>query len=183
MSTDYFFPVRLADPKLGFNLEDINNYIIAGEVPPNEMFKLLTEEWKLSEKLSIALISLYGGHIWDVYQTIDRMRVMKENVFLFNSIDFANIGRCFKEGIDNAYVVRTLKQLAETGFVPLEDRDDPIAKIINKNNVGGVVAKSAMNIGLPMSVWDSGCDFGLVPTCHSIRILIAKYLIGNKHVE
>jgi len=58
VSSEHVFPFRLADPKLGFNLEDITEFLFAGEVPPNEMYKLLTEEWKLSETLSLALISL-----------------------------------------------------------------------------------------------------------------------------
>jgi hypothetical protein len=51
-------------------LKDISKFLFAGEVPPNEMYKLLTQEWDLSEKLSLAIISLYGGHIWDIYQAL-----------------------------------------------------------------------------------------------------------------
>eukprot|EP01038_Epipyxis_sp_PR26KG_P016883 gene16883-23156_t len=51
--------------------KDISKFLFAGEVPPNEMYKLLTQELNLTEKLSLALISWYdGGHIWDIYQAL-----------------------------------------------------------------------------------------------------------------
>lgn len=62
----------------------------------------------------------------------------------------------------------------------LLDRDDPIAEVICKNNVGGVVEKSALNVGFADSVWESECEFGLIPTSQSTRLLIAKYMLNNK---
>ena len=172
------FPFRLADPRLGFNLKDINKFLFAGEVPPKEMFKLLTQEWKLSENLSLALISLYGRHIWDVYQALMRLRRMKEDFYLVDANLSANIDMCFEgENFDKEETKNYLRQLAESGFVPLKKRNDPIAEVISKNNVGGVVELSALNVGLPDTVWDRGCKFGLVPASQSTRLLIAEYLI------
>jgi len=179
VSSDHVFPFRFAEPQLGFNLKDINKFLFAGEVPPKEMVKLLSQEWKLSEDLSLALISLYGGHIWDVYQALMRLREMKEDFYSFDANLSANIAKCFKDKIEKKDMIVALQQLAESGFVPLQDRDDPIAEVISKNNVGGVVAKSALNVGLPKSVWESKCEFGLVPTSQSTRLLIAKYLVNN----
>jgi hypothetical protein len=175
------FPFRLADPRLGFNLKDITKFIFAGEVPPNEMFRLLSEEWKLSEDLSLALLSLYGGHIWDIYQALMRLREPKKDFYLFDANLSANIRNCFKDEIKEEEMKVALKQLAESGFLPLQDREDPIAKVISKNNVGGVVSRTALNVGLPESVWDAYGDFeyGLVPSSQSMRLLIAKYLVIN----
>ena len=103
--SEHAFPLRLrlADPKLGFNLEDITELLYSGEVAPNEIFKLLTQEWKLSENLSLAIISLYGGHIWDIYQALMRLREMKENFYTFDAVySFNQISR----SVSNAVLIR-----------------------------------------------------------------------------
>jgi len=154
--------------------------LFAGEVPPNEMYRLLTEEWKLSKKFSLALINLYGGQIWDIYQALMRLREMKEDFFLFDADLTSNIAKCFRESVDKEILVNTLKLLCEKGFCPLNDMDEPVAEVLSKNNVAGVVKKASLNIGLPKSVWSDECEYGLVPTSQSTRLLIAKYLVRNK---
>ena len=49
---------------------NFTSYIFAGEVPPNEMYKLLTNEWKIKSEMAILLIDVYGGHILDVYRAL-----------------------------------------------------------------------------------------------------------------
>lgn len=182
VSSDHVFPYRLTDPKLGFNLEDINEYIFAGEVPPSEMFKLLSQEWKLTENLALSIIDLYGGHIWKVYQALIRLRKRKEDFVLFDGNLSANIANCFKSKIEKKDMIHTLRLLAETGFVPLKERDDPIAEVISLHNVGGVVTEIALNIGLPKSVWKDGYKFGIVPASQSTRLVIAEYLANNNYL-
>lgn len=41
----------------------------------------------------------------------------------------------------------TLRSLAVTGFVPLEDNDDPVAKVIGLNNVCGVMKSYGTVVG------------------------------------
>ena len=173
----------MADPKLSFNLIDITKLLYAGEVPPNEMYKLLHEEWNLSEKLSLALISLYGGNIWNIYLALMRLREMKEDFYTFDAYLSSAIAKCFKNHVDKGLLVCTLKVLSETGFSPLTDANDPLAEVISRNNVGGVVKKSSLNVGLPKNVWDDGCKSGLVPTSQSMRLLIAEYLCDNGYVK
>ena len=89
------------------------------------MFKLLTQEWKLSENLSLALISLYGGHIWDVYQALMRLREMKEEFYPFDAMLSSNIRKCLKDvkdDIEKEIMVNTFKLISESGFAPLEGR-------------------------------------------------------------
>ena len=183
VSSEHVFPFRLADPKLGFNLEDITEFLFAGEVPPNEMYKLLTQEWKLSENLSLALISLYGGHIYNIYKALMRLRKMKSRFYPFEATLSSNIAKCFKKEVDKEILVSTLKSLSETGFSPLVDIDESVAEVLSRHNVAGVVIKSSLNIGLPDSVWSDGCKYGLVPTSQSTRLLIAEYLFNNKYVQ
>jgi hypothetical protein len=147
------------------------------------MFKLLTEEWKLSDNLALAMISVYGGHIWDCYQALTRLMEMKEDFYLFDANLSANIAMCFKDKIEKEHMVTTLKKLAEEGFVPLKDRDDPIAEVISLHNVGGVVFRSALNVGLLKSFWNDECEFGLVPASQSTRLVIAKYLSTHNYIQ
>ena len=160
----------------------MNEFLFAGEVPPNEMFKLLTEEWGLTDHLALAIINLYGGHIWDIYQALLRLRKLKSRFFPFDANLSANIAKCFKENIDKTILISTLTLLAENGFFPLNDRKSPEAEALSRHNVAGVVMQSSLNVGLPESVWDGGCKYGLVPACQSTRLLIAEYLVDNNYV-
>ena len=108
---------------------------------------------------------------------------MKERFYIFDAHLTSGIAKCFKNDVDKGALVSTLKVLSETGFSPLTDANDPLAEVISRNNVGGVVEKSSLNVGLPKNVWDDGCDFGLVPTSQSMRLLIAKYLCDNDYVK
>lgn len=146
------------------------------------MFTLLTVEWELTDALALALVDLYGGHLYDIYLALIRLREMKEDFFPFDADLSANIAMCFKEKIEKSILVDALKLLAETGFVPLKERDDPVAEVLSKNNVAGVVKASSLNVGLPKHVWEDGCKHGLVPSCQSTRLLIAEYLVKNKHI-
>ncbi len=146
------------------------------------MFELLTAEWKLTDKLALALINLYGGHLYDIYLALIRLRRLKEDFFPFIANLSADIAMCFEEKIEQNVLVNTLKLLAEVGFVPLKKRNDPVAEVLSKNNVAGVVMQTSLNVGLPKSAWDDGCKYGLVPYSQSTRLLIAEYLIEEKHI-
>jgi hypothetical protein len=177
------FPFRLAHPKLGFNLGDITKFLFAGEVPPNQMYKLLTEEWKLSENLSLALISVYGGHIYNIYKALIRLREVKKDFYIFDANLSSNIDSCFDCKINKKQLIKYLVQLSENGFTPLKKRNDAEAEVLSRYNVAGVVVNSALNVGLPKSVWNNGCEYGLIPTSQSTRLVIAKYLFNKKYVK
>ena len=146
------------------------------------MFKLLTAEWKLTDSLALALINLYGGHLYDIYLALIRLREWKKRFIPFDANRSAGIAMCFEENIEQNVLVDTLKLLAETGFVPLKKRHDPVAEVLSKHDVAGVVMQASLNVGLPDSVWDDENEYGLVPSRQSMRLLIASYLVKNKHV-
>ena len=60
--------------------------------------------------------------------------------------------------------------------------NEPVPQVLSRNNVAGVVKKASLNVGLPESVWDDGCEYGLVPNCQSTRLVIAKYLYYDNYV-
>jgi hypothetical protein len=176
------FPYRLLDPNLHFDLADINGYIYTGEVPPLTMYLLLTTKWEVEPNVALALINLYGGHIYDIEEALYRMESDKEEFHqFFDSTLNDNIRKCLKwkgeEEEDNIRMRETLRQLAVTGFVPLDDIDDPIAKIISINNVGGIVKAVGTNIGISPKVWQqTNFKNGIVPTKQSMRLVIAQML-------
>ena len=181
VSSEHAFPFRLRDSKLHFNLEHLNGYIYAGEVPPKDMYELLTKQWGVEANLAEALIDHYGGHIYDVYQALSRLCTDKERFWVLDSSLSGNVQNCLhwkgeKEG-DKERMADVLRQLAIVGFYPIEHPLDPITKVISENNVGGVVKLSAKTIGLRREGWkNTEFENGIIPSKQSMRLAIAEVL-------
>ena len=182
VSSEHSFPYRLLDPKLDFNLENFNGYIYAGEVPPKDMYELLTTKWGIESEVALALINIYGGHIYDMQNALSRLDLDKEKFRCFFDSNLSdNVLRClkwkFEDDADKKRMRDTLRQLAETGFVPLMKINDPVAKVISLNNVGRVVKKSGIVVGLRTEVWEqTKFENGIVPSKQSMRLVIAERL-------
>ena len=179
VSSEHSFPFRLSDPRLGFNLSNFTEYIYAGEVPPNEMYKLLTTKWGVRDNLALALIDHFGGHIWDTYLALNRLNSDREEFIALDPQLGQDVVRCLKWEGNKEQMKMTLCQIAESGFSPLSDQDDPIAEVISKNNVGGVVKKRSTVVGLPLDAWGKS-KIGLVPSKQSTRLAIAEVLEDYK---
>ena len=168
-------------PEINFNLTNFNGYIYAGEVPPKDMYELLTAKWGVEPNVAIALINIYGGHIYNMKQALSRLYLQKEEFnYFFNSNLSNNVKKClkwkFEKQEDTVRMRDTLRQLAITGFVPLDD-NDPVAEVISAKNVGGVVQISGQVIGLRPEVWqETKFENGIVPATQSMRLVIAKML-------
>ena len=175
VSSEHIFPFRLSEPKLDFNLTNFTEFIYAGEVPPNEMYKLLTTEWGVGDHLALALMDHYGGHIWDTYLALIRLNSKRENFIALNPQLSQGVVRCLKWSGNKEQMKLALRQIAESGFFPLDDQQDPLAEVISKNNVGGVVQLRSTAIGLPKDAWGKH-DIGLIPSNQSTRLAIAKVL-------
>ena len=153
VSSEHVFPYRLRHPDQDFNLRNFNGFIYAGEVPPKDMYELLTMKWGIEPNVALALIDIYGGHIYDMEDAISRLHSENEEFDnFFDSDFFSDVQRClnwkFENEEDNVRMRDTLRQLSITGFVSLKEIDDPVAKVISLNNVGGVVKKSGVVVGL-----------------------------------
>eukprot|EP00439_Symbiodinium_sp_Y106_P009359 s361_g1.t1 len=61
ISSEHGYPFKLA--KAGLNLVDIKNIIIAPEVPPVDMFEMLTDHWGMGHRLARLFVATYGGII------------------------------------------------------------------------------------------------------------------------
>ena len=143
------------------------------ELAPKDIYSLLINEWKVKENLAIALISIYGGHIWNIYLILQNLITKNDKKLYFDSNLYENIQNCFdSELINENEMITTLRLLAETGFVPLQRRNDPIAQIISDNKVGGIIIRTANHCDFDNEVW-KGSQFGLIPTNQAIRLIIA----------
>jgi hypothetical protein len=48
---------------MGFNLNHISDEIVVGDISPAAMQALLRDKWNVREHLSLAINSIYGGHV------------------------------------------------------------------------------------------------------------------------
>ena len=95
VSSEHAFPYRSRHPELDFNLRNFNGYIYAGEVPPKDMYELLTVKWGIEPNVAIALINMYGGHIYDMKEALSRLYLQKETFRqLFDSNLSNNVKKC-----------------------------------------------------------------------------------------
>jgi hypothetical protein len=131
------------------------------------------------------LIDSYGGHFLDMQNSVQKLLVEKE---MFSAMDgLSPISNDIKKCM-NQYgnTTQILRQMAQRGFAPVYEYDDPAVEMIVKMNIGGIVqsAKSTI-IGLPRSIWTDypNVEFGLVPTSESARILIAKMVLAQEAKE
>ena len=178
-SSEHVFPFRLAE--LGFKTDDLSGIIYAGEVPPNKMWELLTVRFGMGEHLARLLIDRYGGHIYDVCNTIRDLNNGRD-IEAF-SLVVAQINNCLtiaEESGDGDRLLEILKGLAETGFVPLKRVDKSLSKILSEHNIAGVVTSKSVLIGYPESVWPEDLQQALIPHKQSTRISIAGYLAAAK---
>lgn len=64
-SSEHAFP----DPRIGLNTMDFSKDIFSGEVPPDKMYELTTR-WGVGYNLAIALIYIYGGHLYSTFRKL-----------------------------------------------------------------------------------------------------------------
>jgi hypothetical protein len=140
------------------------------------MYELLTTQWGVRHNLAVALIDLYGGHIYDISIHLNELNERKGTYIPGSQRQFDDVLNCLKFGGDKKRMRELLAQIAENGFAPINDKTDPVAEFISKHYVGGLVQRRhATVIGLPDDVWGEHM-IGLIPSKQSIRLVIAKVL-------
>ena len=117
----------------------------------------------------------------DVHLFLQHLNNRKDMAWHLNALLSGNVIKCVKwkgeDEIENCRMLEALRQLATTGFYPIEEADDPIAKVMSMNDVGGVISKTAEIIGLRPDVWKgTDCRFGIVASCESMRMVLADVL-------
>jgi hypothetical protein len=152
-SSEYSFPCRLGHDRLHFNTTDLTRLVFAGEIPPDKMYELLTTRWGVKHYLAVALINLYGGHIYDISLHLNELNQHKDTYIPGSRGQIKDVLSCLKFNGDKKRMRELLAQIAENGFAPLSDETDPVVEFISEKNVGGLVQRQhATVIGLPADV-------------------------------
>jgi hypothetical protein len=115
------------------------------DVPPQDVFCLLTDTWHVHPHLATALVNHFGGHISFISQAIGDVALKKEKYRplypLTEAPSFSgNVERCIFEG--GKEIIPKLQVLAESGFLAMTS-SDLLGELIAKHNVGGFVPEGA----------------------------------------
>ena len=92
ISSEHGYPFKLA--KAGLNLVDIQNMIIAPEVPPVDMFKMLTDHWGMGHRLARLFVATYGGSIHAVYTALGNLMSTGDQFSPLATTSVPGIGNC-----------------------------------------------------------------------------------------
>ena len=92
ISSEHGYPFKLA--KADLNLVDIKNIIIAPEVPPVDMFKMLTDHWGMGHRLARLFVATYGGSIDAVYTALGNLINNRKQFYPLGTTSVPGIGNC-----------------------------------------------------------------------------------------
>ena len=92
ISSEHGYPFKLA--KAGLNLLDIKNIIIAPEVPPVDVFKMLTGHWGMGPRLARLFVATYGGSIDAVYTALGNLMSAGDQFSPLATTSVPGIGNC-----------------------------------------------------------------------------------------
>ena len=181
-SSEHAFPFRL--DRLGFSPRNFSKLIFAGEVPPADMFALLTTRWGMGEHLAAAFLNFYGGHVYDAYNAVLELQLKKEDyqqIFPWvTSLEIDALLICLEMAgeskSDRTLMKKVLTTLATSGFSAIKSKNK-VAEMLSSYNVGGVVPRGATVVGLPLTAFKGAYKSGLVPSKQSIRLMIAMDLV------
>ena len=92
ISSEHGYPFKLA--KAGLNLVDIKNIVIAPEVPPRDMFEMLTDHWGMGHRLAHLFVATYGGSIDAVYTALGNLINNRKQFYPLRTASVPGIGNC-----------------------------------------------------------------------------------------
>jgi len=161
-SSEYDYPYLLEDN--GLTLNDISKTLFTGEVPPKSMWELLVTKTiaknseqsliGMGENLARLLISSYGGHILWLVSALLQLNDEKESFAAIAQLNPISEGitvvlEAFpKDGL------KLFRQMAETGFAPINKMCDPCVELIVRENIGGIVSRhNSIVAGVPSTIW------------------------------
>ena len=95
ISSEHGYPFKLA--KAGLNLVDIKNIVIAPEVPPRDMFEMLTDHWGMGHRLARLFVATYGGSIDAVYTALGNLMNKGDQFYPLRTTSVPGIGICLDQ--------------------------------------------------------------------------------------
>ena len=172
ISSEYAYPYRLQNASM--NLRDIENIIIANEIPKKEMVEVMVTKWKMSQELAEEFYLYFGGDIDLCKRAVEQLIRNGDNfdpiTDVFNS---DGLSMC----VDDPDAREHLQNMADQGWSPVKKvKKDAAAELIAKENVGGVLPKTAQIFGGPKDMFKDQHEYALVPAGTLMRWKIAKAL-------
>ncbi|CAE7550811.1 unnamed protein product, partial [Symbiodinium pilosum] len=95
ISSEHGYPFKLA--KANLRLDDIDNVIIAPEVPPNDMFRVLTDHWGMGRRLARLFVATYGGSTRAVYKALGNLINDRKQFYPLGTTSVPGIGICLDQ--------------------------------------------------------------------------------------
>eukprot|EP00434_Breviolum_minutum_P031766 symbB.v1.2.028093.t1/scaffold2941.1/size69338/3 len=172
ISSEFAYPYRLQEA--GMNLRDIENIIVINEIPKDEMVEVMVTKWKMSQELAEEFHLYFGGDIDLCKRAVEKL-IQKGDSFhpitdVFNSV---GLSMC----VDDPAAREHLQNMADQGWSPVKKvKKDAAARLIAKENVGGVLPKTAQIFGGPKDMFADEHEYALVPAGTLMRRKIAKAL-------
>jgi hypothetical protein len=173
VSSEYAFPYDR-----GKHLPNIKAVLIAPEMPPSHMYALLRDEWRVGDALAMAMLSVYGGHVYNCDDALQRLTGRGSAVFdVSHGFTAARNPNTFKLVCGDPTMRRGLEELALCGIT--QQLDETQMERLNASNIAATVdlglcqlpsVPRELRVSLPRGV----------PTCvvsnQSTRLIIARDL-------
>eukprot|EP00438_Fugacium_kawagutii_P023100 Skav220083 [mRNA] locus=scaffold262:339405:340250:- [translate_table: standard] len=171
ISSEFEYPFRLQ--AAGLDLRDIGRVIVIGEVPKPDMLKMLQDDWGMEKDLADKFYNYFGGDIYTTKQALDSLMEKKDNFDPFAVVVCPGLPSCVKNASARAH----LGNIAKQGFSLVEDVEtDEGAKMIAEKNLGGVINKDAITLGLPTIFTGTAEKWAVIPSTYHMKLLIAHEL-------
>ena len=172
ISSEYAYPYRLVEASM--NLRDIENIIVANEIPKEEMVEVMVTKWNMSQELAEEFYLYFGGDI-DLCKRAVEQLIRKGDSFhpIAGLLDSGGLSMC----VDDPDTREHLQNMADQGWSPVKKvRKDAAAELIAKENLGGVLPRRAQIFGGPKDMFTDEHKDVLVPAGTLMRWMIAKEL-------
>eukprot|EP00438_Fugacium_kawagutii_P021625 Skav212209 [mRNA] locus=scaffold754:971310:972938:+ [translate_table: standard] len=171
ISSELGYSFRLRE--CGMNLQDIQNIVVANEVPKKEMLKLMVNRWNMSIDLAEEFFTYCGGNIDLCCRGVDQLQRLGDQFDPCILADCPGLPSCASDPDAKKH----LQNLAKQGFSPVYDVEtDHAAKLIAEKNVGGIIPKRASAFNLPEGIWEGNHENALVPSGTLMTLKIANEL-------
>ncbi|CAE7503214.1 unnamed protein product, partial [Symbiodinium pilosum] len=151
------------------------------EVPPNDMFKMLTGHWGMGPRLACLYVATYGGSIDAVYTALGNLMNKRNQFSPLATTSVPGIGICL--GQDDAR--ERLINIALNGFSPVSNlKQDEGAQMASEENVAGIIPKMAEAPGLWPEVYrETEKEYVLVASSRHVRLKICKALLDEGYIQ
>ena len=140
-SAELGYPYRLQ--ACGMNLQDIQNIIIANEVPKKDMLSLMVNRWSMSADLAEEFFTYFGGHIDLCSRGVKQLRRFGKDFDPFAVHKCIGLPTCAGDPDAKKHLLNLTKQ----GWSPVYDiKEDRGAKLIAEENVRWHRAKGCKSL-------------------------------------